>query len=216
MKEHGHPRNGGTVVGFWAQDLARECEGQRETSWEAAEVTARPESILEIARLTGRTASDIIARFESGACCVVLSVDGGWATSGWVSNGSAWVSELSTWFTPLPDDVYVWDCLTRLPFRGRGFYPRLLRLICHRLAMGGHHRVWIASEWQNWRSAIGIARAGFSPVGAVVAIRTGAVTWRHLLPDPQASDDVVTALRCSLAAPGGKPGQGADDWNRVA
>lgn len=216
MKKQDHPRCSGTVVGFWVRDLAAGSEGPFETAWTSAEVRERPESILEIAGFTGLPSSDLIARFESGACCVALSVDGGWATSGWVSSGSAWVSELTTWFTPLPDEVYVWDCLTRLQYRGRGFYPRFLRLICQRLAMSGHRRVWIATEWKNWRSAIGMARAGFSPVGAVVAIRSSAVTWRRLLPDPEARDDVVTALRRSLGAPGGDAGRTSDDQYRVA
>ena len=201
MKRHDSSPNCGTVVGFWVKNLASLDAGLRETPGELIELRARPESIVEIARCTGQTPTNLTQRFDSGACCVSLYVDGVWASSGWVSSGSVWIGELTTWFTPLPDEAYVWDCLTRQQYRGRGLYPRLLRLICQHLARSGHHRVWIATEWKNWRSANGVARAGFSPVGAVVVIRTGAVRRRRLLPNHDAGDDVIAALRHSLESP---------------
>jgi hypothetical protein len=147
---------------------------------------------------------------------VSLHVDREWASVGWVSTVPVWVGELLTWFTPPDGDAYVWDCATRTRFRGHGLYPYLLRVICWQLAVGGHRRVWIATEWTNWRSEVGIARAGFSPVGAVVAMRSGAFTWRRLIPDPDAGDDLVEALKGSIGSARRRKGNSSMVGRRAA
>ncbi|HLH73023.1 MAG TPA: hypothetical protein VKX96_07045, partial [Chloroflexota bacterium] len=84
------------------------------------------------------------------------------------------------------------------------------------LAVGGHRRVWIATEWTNWRSEVGIARAGFSPVGAVVAMRSGAFTWRRLIPDPDAGDDLVEVLKGSIGSARRRKGNSSMVGRRAA
>ncbi len=153
---------------------------------------------MAIARATDHTATETALRLARGSRCLALSVDGDFATTCWVSEGKEWVGELDGWFVPSPGDAYIWDCATRPSCRGHHLYPLLLRQTVRRLGQEGIRRVWIATEWHNWRSVRGVTRAGFRPVGAVVCARFVCFRTLWVVPAPTAAPDLVRSLREGL------------------
>jgi len=159
---------------------------------------AGPEEIIAVSEGASMTRTEVAERLTRGSHCVRLVEDGQIATTCWVSAGAEWLRELSGWFAPAPGDAYVWDCATSPLFRGRHLYPRLLREILRRLTGEGLRRAWIATEWHNWRSASGLTRAGFRPVGIVVAVHYGRWRWQHVIADPSAPPERVASLTNGL------------------
>ncbi len=157
-----------------------------------------PEVILTVARASELTATEVACRLARGSRCIAVLVNGQVATTCWVSERGEWLGELEGWFVPDASEAYVWDCTTRSVFRGNHLYPYLLRQTLQRLSSNGIRGVWIATEWSNWRSARGVTRAGFRPVGAVVCIRLGRLRWQWVVADPGAPTDQVNALRAGL------------------
>src|SRR5207248_10816862 len=64
---------------------------------------------------------------------------------------------------------YIYDCATRPDYRGRGYYPALLRATAADLSREGWRRAWIGTGPGNFVSQRGIARAGFQKVADVSA-----------------------------------------------
>jgi hypothetical protein len=160
---------------------------------------ADPETIVSVAHALHLTATEAASRMARGAHCLTLCVAGEIASTCWVSSNAEWLGEMERSFVPEPGAAYVWDCATKPVYRGRHLYPELLEEILHRLSNAGFRRVWIATEWKNWRSARGIRRSGFQSVGVVVTIICAGVRLQWVIPNATAVPEVVAALREGLS-----------------
>lgn len=197
-----------SVVLFWMIDLTVPPDRRRHrmlasSGLEHPVEEVGPESDRDAILVTAQHArlaiTEAAARLARGAHCLGLVSNGNTATTCWVSAGPEWVGELGGWFIPSRHEAYVWDCLTRPIYRGRHFYPVLLAEILDRLAAAGFQRVWIGTEWDNWRSARGVTRAGFRPVGAIVSTRVAFWRWHRVVADPTAPPALVEALAARFA-----------------
>lgn len=193
-----------TILTFWAidpADLAPDGTRPRvDEIWWMPGDDENGEAALVIAAATGLSAGDVAQRLARGAHCLGLRRDYELASTGWVSTRSAWVGEIGCWLTPSRGEAYVWDFWTQPRFRGNGLYLALLRESVHRLGEAGIERIWIGAEWQNWRSILGIAHAGFRPIGAVVAVRFVGLGFRYLIANPDVADPIARSLRDALRA----------------
>jgi RimJ/RimL family protein N-acetyltransferase len=86
---------------------------------------------------------------------------------GWVAFTPEPVGDLGFSFRVGPDEAYIYDCATRPRYRGRGYYPALLRYVLADLRGGACRRAWIATAPGNAPSQHGIIRAGFTKVADV-------------------------------------------------
>ncbi len=192
-----------SLVTFWALSLPEGALGRATLSTRATEWTVDDTRSLEwigrIGRAGGLDLSETLGRLADGSVWAALLLGDAVAACGWVSTGPTLVGEISRWFTPGPGEAYVWDCRTLPPFHGQGHYPRLLGAIARELARSGFGKVWIGVEWTNWRSIQGIARAGFQPVGAVVALTRGGHATHQIVPNDAASPALSAALRRALS-----------------
>jgi ribosomal protein S18 acetylase RimI-like enzyme len=94
------------------------------------------------------------------------------ASFGWVAHEAEPLGATGVAFQPAAGEVYLYDFATAAEFRGRGYYPTLLRFILADLAQQQVRRAWISTAPGNDVSARSIARAGFVQVAAT----------RHILP----------------------------------
>jgi hypothetical protein len=69
-------------------------------------------------------------------------------------------------------NIYLYHFVTLLPWRGRGFYPRLLQEILLREG-NACERFWIIHQMVNRASQRGIAKAGFQIANGVFHARGG-------------------------------------------
>lgn len=79
------------------------------------------------------------------------------------------------------DTPMIGNCFTDPQQRGRGYYPRLLRAACHRLADEGYRRVIITCAPDNLASVRGIEKAGFRRVRALSSLVVAArwIAWQR-------------------------------------
>ncbi|MGH2460123.1 MAG: GNAT family N-acetyltransferase [Chloroflexota bacterium] len=159
---------------------------------------ADPEAIVQVSHAVGLTATEAASRVRRGARCASLTLENDVATVCWVSEQAEWLRELKLWFEPPADQAYVWDCETRARYRGHHLYSELLRRIVDDLTDQGYRRVWIATEIHNHRSARGVQRAGFNPVGLVTAFELLGFRRTRIAGDPTASPLAVEDLRRGL------------------
>jgi RimJ/RimL family protein N-acetyltransferase len=71
---------------------------------------------------------------------------------------------------PAPGRAFLYNFYTSDSFRGRGLYPALLLRIRYELGREGTHDLIIDVDEPNVASRRGIAKAGFTPAGAVTAL----------------------------------------------
>ena len=113
---------------------------------------------------------DAILRLAAGRTAYVGEInkpDGSglqMVTYGWVSTQTEILGQSGVAFQTPPGDVWLYDFGTDPAFRGRGFYPTLLRFILRELARQKVVRAWIGTEPGNYVSERSIARAGFTKV----------------------------------------------------
>ena len=117
---------------------------------------------------TGTYAGDEVqTRLSSGRLPYVVEKDGLVASYGWVALSAEPIGDLGIAFQLEPGEAYIYDCATRPAYRGRGFYPALLRYIARDLGRAGLRRAWIGTAPGNATSQRGIVRAGFTKVADV-------------------------------------------------
>jgi len=86
--------------------------------------------------------------------------------------------------TSLPAEYAIYDCWTDPRFRGRGFYPELLRILLGISHARGVSSVKIAVDPGNLPSIKGVERAGFQKKLLVVkTVRWGRTALSHLPSD---------------------------------
>jgi len=121
--------------------------------------------------LSGLDAVEIQTRLDRGHRLFVARLDGSVVAWGWSATREASIGELGITFSIPPGNRYLWDFVTLPVWRGRGFYPLLLRAIMSGEADAEHF--WIGHDHENVASARGVLKAGFSPVCAVGLSPTG-------------------------------------------
>jgi ribosomal protein S18 acetylase RimI-like enzyme len=129
-----------------------------------------PEAEAELAEVIGRGALALVRqRFEAGRRCYAAWTRDQLAAYGWVSFGEEHVGELGLHLRLLPDEAYIWDCLTLPAYQRRGLYAGLLSHMAQALQAAGVQAIWIGADYDNRPSQAGIARAGFTAVAELVA-----------------------------------------------
>jgi len=162
------------------------------------EIGGPADLVLAVARATGRTATEVEERLLRGARCLIARVGDDIASVCWLSRSPEWLQEINCVFRPPEGDLYIWDCLTRPSFRGRHLYPTLLAAAADRWRRDGGRGLWIATRWDNWRSARGITRARFRPVGMVIGARWLLVRRWWILGAPGAPAHLVRTLKQAI------------------
>jgi len=79
------------------------------------------------------------------------------------------VGELGLTVRLLPDEAYIWDCVTLPAYRRHGLYVALLGYITRTLRAEGVGTFWIGADADNEASLGGFARAGFTALADLVA-----------------------------------------------
>lgn len=100
-------------------------------------------------------------RLEKGRAGYVVELAGEVACYGWVSPFSEQLGDTGCAFTPPAGDVWLYDFATVPEFRGRGYYPLLLRYILAELKSSRRY-AWIGTAPGNDTSSRSIAKAGFT------------------------------------------------------
>jgi len=160
---------------------------------------AGPADAGQLARAMGLTsAAPVLGRLATGRMAYVAERNGEVVSYGWVSTGPEAIGEVGSQIAPARGEAYVWDCATLPAYRGRGYYPALLRRIAADLFARGIHRVWICASVTNRPSLRGFARAGFRPVGTLQRARGLGRRRTILTPTSGASRATVVAGRVAL------------------
>jgi GNAT superfamily N-acetyltransferase len=101
-----------------------------------------------------------ILNFDRGAICYIAYVEGQFAGIGWRFQESRLLRRLKL----NEYGIYLGGFFVRKPFRGRGLYPLLLRIICNESLSSDQIALVEVSE-QNHASLRGLAKAGFTLKG---------------------------------------------------
>ena len=129
-----------------------------------------PEAQAELAQAMGQDDLALVRRrFEAGRRCYAAWTRGQLAAYGWVSFGEEHVGELGMHLRLMPNEAYIWDCVTLAAYRGRRLYAALLGHMAEALRVEGVQAIWIGADFDNRPSQAGIARAGFTAVADLVA-----------------------------------------------
>ncbi len=107
------------------------------------------------------------ARLRDGRDPYIVEADGLIVSYGWVALSPEPIGDLGLSFRIDPDEAYIYDCATRPDYRGRGYYPLLLRYVVAELDRAGRRRAWIGTAPGNFTSQRGILRAGFVKVADI-------------------------------------------------
>ena len=125
-------------------------------------------ALQEAMEASGLYAPDTVAtRLREGRRPYLLETDDLIASYGWIAVTAEPIGDLGISFRLAPDEAYIYDCATRPAYRGRGYYPALLRMMIRDLRREGRRHVWIATAPGNVPSQRGIVRAGFGKVADV-------------------------------------------------
>ena len=127
-------------------------------------------ALQEAMEASGVYPVDVVeTRLRAGRRPYVVETEGKIVSYGWVAFSAEPIGDLGLSFELAADEVYIYDCATRPDYRGRGYYPALLRAMVADLSREGWRRAWIGTGPGNFVSQRGIARAGFQKVADVYA-----------------------------------------------
>ncbi len=123
--------------------------------------------VITQASLMNLDAENIERRFRDGNEAWVVKLEDTPVSFGWLSRRSVRIGELSKEIELPGGDAYLWNFRTLEPYRGRGYYVQLLRMIIDS-EIKVSNRLWIISAPENKSSFNGIVKAGFKPVGDIM------------------------------------------------
>jgi len=162
----------------------------------AAFSRVEPQAASELGAAMGQAVlAEVEARLRVGRRCYVARVDGQIASYGWVSFDEEFVGELNLHLKLLPDEAYIWNCVTLPDFRRHYLYSALLTYIVGELHKDHISRVWIGADVENVASQKGIARAGFTHVADLVVTRVKTLRHIGIQRQPNVSADLVAQAR---------------------
>jgi len=186
------PRRAGTIWTWGAQERLPAVAPLTPASFSRAE----PDVAREVAQaMDAGLLTDVLKRFENGSRCYVARVDGRLAAYAWVSFGEEFVGELNLRLRLLPDEAYIWNCVTLPAFRRNQLYSALLVHIVAELRQAGFSRVWIGADLENIVSQRGIARAGFTCVADLFIARVLALRQVWVQGRPDVPESLVAEAR---------------------
>jgi ribosomal protein S18 acetylase RimI-like enzyme len=186
------PRRAGTI---WALELD-EPVPQLTPRVAAAFRRLQPAGLLAFPTfLDGEAVAEFGRRLASGRRCFAAWVGEQLAAYGWVSFGQEYVGELNLRLSLLPDEAYIWDCVTLPAFRRNGLYSALLDHIAAELRREGLRRLWIGADLANLPSQRGIARAGFRYVADLLIERVLAMRLAWVQGRPGVPESLVSEAR---------------------
>lgn len=154
--------------------------------------------LQQVAAYEGVKPRDLRARCGRGSRCIALARDGEVMSFCWTSSGRERIGESECDLELPPGIVYIWDCATLPPYRGRGLYSALLQHIVAELQRASYQRVWIGSSWSNHASRRGIVKAGFEHVATLTHLCLGPWRINRLVSTATASPELAQ-LTCHLA-----------------
>jgi GNAT superfamily N-acetyltransferase len=155
-----------------------------------------PDLVHALSVIRGYDASaEFLERFDTGRHCYGVWVEGQLAAFGWVSYEDEEIGELNLRIKLLPGEVYIWDCITALRFRGNGLYSALLSYILSELRTQQICRAWIGANLDNVPSQKGIARAGFHHIADLVIERVLAIRQVWVAGVPEVPESIVAEAR---------------------
>jgi RimJ/RimL family protein N-acetyltransferase len=140
---------------------------------------ATTDDVALVARANTLTEHEVRERIAGQHRPYVATFDDESVAYGWVADAGATIGELGVAFTLPRGDRYLWDFATLSAWRGRGFYPQLLRAIIAAESPPAA-RLWIIHAPDNAASARGILKAGFRPVGELAFRAQGGAGFRTL------------------------------------
>ena len=162
----------------------------------AAFARAEPEAASELAEAMGEEVlTEIHSRFQAGRRCYVARVDRNIAAYGWVSFVEEYVGELALHLKMLPDEAYIWNCVTLPDFRREYLYSTLLTYIVGELQKDHVSRLWIGADTENVASQKGIARAGFIHVADLVITRVKTLRRIGIQGQPSVPANLIAQAR---------------------
>jgi ribosomal protein S18 acetylase RimI-like enzyme len=144
--------------------------------------------------------ADAARRFTDGRRCYAAWEGDRIAAYGWASRGRECVGELERAFHMLPDEAYIWDCVTLPAYRGRGLYSALLAYMLSELRDAGVRRTWIGASLDNRPSIKGFMNAGFQPAIKLVYVRLLALRCAWVIAYPSAPGWLVAAAKRMIIA----------------
>jgi ribosomal protein S18 acetylase RimI-like enzyme len=163
--------------------------------------------------------SVVLQRFANGRHCYIARIEGtGQAqgphipaslplaptylvTYGWVTFDEECIGELGMSFHLQAGEAYIWNCATLPSYRGLRLYPALLVYILRELQSQGLHRVWIGADTDNLASQIGMALAGFEPIGDLFIKHDSSTQRACVRGRPGVPEELVTDVRQALYPP---------------
>jgi hypothetical protein len=109
----------------------------------------------------------IVRSHYAGYRCYVAWIEDTIASYAWCVRGREFfVSDLNQTLKLAPDQVYLSDCYTTHPWRGRGLYPTVLRSAMWHVSQEGAREAFIVASDTNLASIRGIEKAGFTPASS--------------------------------------------------
>ncbi|GHO86392.1 hypothetical protein [Dictyobacter formicarum] len=140
-----------------------------------------------IAKMSNISKKSAEARFQMGHLPYLAYLDNNLVAYGWSAVREAEFGSPGIHFQLPLHNLYLYHFMTLLPWRGHGFYPRLLQEVIKR-SEADYQRFWIIHQISNQASRNGIARAGFHIADSIVHV---AKNGQALL--PEANEDRARA-----------------------
>lgn len=113
-------------------------------------------------------------RIDRGDRCYGARLAGELVHYSWVQHLGSHAIESAGLDIPIPDrELWIYNCRTSERHRGRGIYPQTLDHIVMDAFAAGANCAWIYAAESNVPSQRGIARAGFTFVATLRAVRFG-------------------------------------------
>jgi hypothetical protein len=118
------------------------------------------EDLPLVAKISNLPISGVEARYREGHRPALAYLNKTLVAYGWLASNRSSFGSPSVSFNIPVSDLYLYHFVTMMPWRGRGFYPRLLQEILLR-EESTIERFWIIHQSSNQASRRGIAKAGF-------------------------------------------------------
>lgn len=137
------------------------------------------DDISMVAKLSNISKKSAEMRLQMGHRSYLAYLNQDLVAYGWAAIREAEFGSPSVHFRLPPHNLYLYHFMTLLPWRGHGFYPRLIQEIIKR-SEANYQRFWIIHQASNHASRNGIARAGFQIANSIVSVTKNG---QALLPD---------------------------------
>jgi len=119
------------------------------------------------------------------------------AAYGWVSSAPEWIGEIRLLLRPAQGEAYLWNCVTLVPHRRRGYFQALIGQVAAHLQAEGLRRVWIAEG--GGPAVPALPAAGYRPVVELRERRRGPLRSLAVVPAREADPEAVVSARRALA-----------------